>query len=335
MPLPRALIVAALVAALAGCGDGGGDSEDPVGQVPESVQDKVRAAAAVDPSAFPAPAGRGLEEIASEFEADGPQAATATSLFRVGRNRLAFGLLDENLRFAYGKTVVYVAPRGGGDVIGPVAAPADVLLTQARYRSRQAATDKDPFAAIYAAELDLRKPGVWNAVVVSDLGAGRRIAAGLTFEVKSKRADEVPDVGEKAPRVATDTLASVKGDDALLDTRVPPAPELHRTSFAEVAGRKPAVLLFATPALCQSRVCGPVVDEALQLQARYGDRVEFIHQEVYVDNRVDKGLRAPLRRFALETEPWLFTVRADGTIAARLEGSFGLAAFEDAIKAAL
>src|SRR3712207_8411384 len=58
----------------------------------------------------------------------------------------------------------------------------------------------------------------------------------------------------------------------------------------------------------------------------------FIHQEVYVDNEVQKGLREPLRRFGLPTEPWLFTVDRSGRIAARLEGSFGLRAFEDAVE---
>ena len=49
----------------------------------------------------------------------------------------------------------------------------------------------------------------------------------------------------------------------------------------------------------------------------------FIHQEVYVDNNLNKGLRPPLRAFHLETEPWLFTVDKDGRVAARLEGSSG------------
>ena len=38
---------------------------------------------------------------------------------------------------------------------------------------------------------------------------------------------------------------------------------MHAKSFADVVGRKPVALLFATPQLCQSRVCGPVVDVAL------------------------------------------------------------------------
>lgn len=75
-----------------------------------------------------------------------------------------------------------------------------------------------------------------------------------------------------------------------MDTRVPPAPELHTTNFKDVLGKQPVALLFATPQLCQSRVCGPVVDIELQMNAKYGDRMAFIHQEVYVDNQVDKGL---------------------------------------------
>jgi hypothetical protein len=63
--------------------------------------------------------------------------------------------------------------------------------------------------------------------------------------------------------------------------------------------------------------------------------VEFIHQEVYVDNDPNAGLREPLQAFRLRTEPWLFVVGADGKITARLEGSFGIDAFEDAIKTGL
>ena len=102
-----------------------------------------------------------------------------------------------------------------------------------------------------------------------------------------------------------------------------------------MVGKKPVALLFATPQLCQSRVCGPVTDVALQLQASYGDQVEFIHQEVYVDNDPNKGLRKPLQEFRLPTEPWLFVVGDDGRITARLEGSFGLKAFERALQTAL
>ena len=110
--------------------------------------------------------------------------------------------------------------------------------------------------------------------------------------------------------MATDTLASVKGNEKLLDTRVPPS-DMHKDSFDEVLGKKPVALLFSTPQLCQSRVCGPVTDVALQLKAKYGDQIEFIHQEVYADNDPNEGLRPPLQAFHLPTEPWLFVVNAE------------------------
>ena len=160
------------------------------------------------------------------------------------------------------------------------------------------------------------------------------MAAPSQVQVNTKKADPIPDVGEAAPKVATDTIGSVKGDEELLDTRTPPS-DMHRSSFADVVGKKPVALLFATPQLCQSRVCGPVTDIALQMQAKYGSEVEFIHQEVYVDNDPKAGLRPPLQAFRLPTEPWLFVVGADGKITARLEGSFGLRAFENAVKTAL
>ena len=116
---------------------------------------------------------------------------------------------------------------------------------------------------------------------------------------------------------------------------MPAAPELHEKSLKEVLGRQPVALLFATPQLCQSRVCGPVLDIELEMKAKYGEKMAFIHQEVYEDNQVDRGLRHPLLDFDLQTEPWLFTFDRTGRVAARLEGSFGIRAFEQAIEAAL
>jgi hypothetical protein len=129
-------------------------------------------------------------------------------------------------------------------------------------------------------------------------------------------------------------VESASGNLAAIDTRVPPD-TMHDVSFKDVIGKKPVALLFATPLLCQSRVCGPVTDIAEQLKARYGSRMAFIHQEVYNQNNVAKGLRPQLKAFHLQTEPWLFTFDRSGRVAARLEGSFGLHAMSQAIEAAL
>ena len=242
-------------------------------------------------------------------------------------------MISDQGEFVYGPTAVYVASSPDARAKGPFAAPADVLLTEARYRSRQAAEETDPFAAVYQAQVPFERKGDHALLVVTKRGE-TYVAAPAQVTVRTKRADPIPDVGEAPPKVATDTLESVKGNRELLDTRTPPS-ELHDVPFDEVLGKKPVALLFSTPQLCQSRVCGPVTDIAVQLQAEYGDRMEFIHQEVYVDNDPEAGLRDPLAAFKLPTEPWLFAVDASGKVTARLEGSFGLKAFEDAVKTAL
>lgn len=177
------------------------------------------------------------------------------------------------------------------------------------------------------------EPGSYDVLAVSKID-GQDVASGSTVKVVRTAQDPIPDVGERPPAVTTDTLASAGGDVKSIDTRRPPG-TMHDVSFEDVLGKKPVVLLFATPQLCQSRVCGPVVDIAEQLKRTYGSRVQFIHQEVYVANQVTKGLRPPLRAFHLRTEPWLFAVDRSGRITARLEGSFGFNAFERAIESAL
>jgi hypothetical protein len=328
--------LAALVLALAGCGgdDGGGEepATDPVTQVPSGLQEKVRAAQDPQESEFPKPAGKTLQALADEI-GGGPEMGLAGSVYLAGQeNRVAFGVIDDTAGFLYGKTALYVARTPTSRAKGPYVAPADVLVTEAPYRSEQAATESDPFAAVYAAQVPFGKPGEY-AVMAVTLVDGKPVAAPGRLKVTTSAKDQVPQVGEQAPKAETDTVASAGGDVEAIDTRRPTS-DMH-ANFAELVGRKPVALLFATPQLCQSRVCGPVVDVALQLRSRYGDEVEFIHQEVYTDNDPNKGLRKPLQEFGLPTEPWLFVVGEDGKVKARLEGSFGLDAFEQALKTAL
>jgi hypothetical protein len=327
-------VAAVLTFVVTGCG-GGQKSTNPVDQVPASggLRDSVRSAATPKPADFPAPQGRSLQQVADQIGGGKVDAALASSVFTVGRDRLAFGVIDQQGRFVYGTTAVYLAPTPDAPAQGPFVAPADVLMTEPAFRSKQAATEQDPFAAVYAADVPLRKKGPY-AVLVATHVDGKLVAAPAQIQVSTKAADPIPEVGDMAPTVQTDTVASAKGNIAKIDTRQPPD-DMHAHSFADVVGKKPVALVFATPQLCTSRVCGPVVDIAAQMKAKYGNRMEFIHQEVYVDNNPTAGLREPLRRFNLRTEPWLFVVDRTGRITARLEGSVGVAAFERALKTAL
>jgi hypothetical protein len=330
---PLALVLCA--ALLAACG-GGGDKQDPIQRVPAKggLRDRVAAAQTPNPSSFPAAGGKTLQQVADSIGAQGPDLALASSIFTTGKNRLAFGLISQDGQFIYGPTALYVARRPDAKAKGPYMAPADVLLTEGRYRSKQAATEQDPFSAVYAAQVPFSKDGKYSVLAVSEDG-GKKFASTGQINVFKPSDDRIPAVGEQAPKIRTDTVADAKGDLGKIDTRVPPLADMHRKSFDQVVGKKPVALLFATPQLCQSRVCGPVTDIAAQMQAKYGDKMEFIHQEVYVNNDPNQGLRDPLLQFHLQTEPWLFVVDKNGKITARLEGSVGVKAFENAIKTGL
>ena len=320
----------ALAATIAACG-GGDDTKEPASQQGAAKQARAQLNGADQPKAsdFPAVQGRTLQEVANTFAPSEGQAGLASSVFTPGHNRVAFGVIDAAQKFVYGPSALYIAKTPEDKPVGPIPAPADVLVTDPPYRSKQAATERDPFAAVYSATVDLEEPGTWSVLIVTKTG-GQMIATPTQIEVA--KSTKIPAVGDKAPVVDTDTTKSAGGDIKSIDTREPPS-DMHEQSFKDIVGKKPVALLFATPQLCQSRVCGPVVDIAAQLKAKYGERVEFIHQEVYVDNVVEKGLRKPLQAYNLETEPWLFVVGGDGRVKARLEGSFGLDAFENALKA--
>jgi hypothetical protein len=331
--MKRALVL--VVVLVAGCGGGSKAAKDPVQSVPSEngVRAAVQAASGPAKGDFPAADGASLEAIANKLTA-GPTLALASSVFTVGDSRMAFGVIAKDGVPIYGPTAIYVAPTPTAPAEGPFLAPADVLLTEKRYRSKQAATADDPFVAVYGADVAFTKRGKYAVLSATKQAGGGFTGATGNVDVSTKRDDPIPAVGSKAPLVHTDTLASAKGDVTKIDTRSPPS-DMHAEDFAAVVGKKPVALLFSTPQLCQSRVCGPVTDIELQMKAKYGDKMTFIHQEVYVDNDAAKGLRPPLVQFHLRTEPWLFVVNRKGVITSRLEGSIGVKEFESAVQSGL
>jgi hypothetical protein len=331
--MKRALALGLLLL-VAGCG-GAKQNEDPVQTLPNDakIRANVKDASLPGKAEFPQPGGKTLEQLANTLQA-GPSLAMASSVFTVGDNRMAFGVIAKDGVPIYGKTAVYVAPTPNDPAEGPFIAPADVLGTLPRYRSKQAALTTDPFYAVYGADIPLAKDGKYAVLSATKSPDGRLVGAPGQIDVLKKSADPIPQVGQKAPKVHTDTLASAKGDVSKIDTRDPPS-DMHAKDFADVVGKEPVALLFSTPQLCQSRVCGPVTDIALQMEAKYGKQMTFIHQEVYVDNDAQKGLRPPLQQFHLQSEPWLFVVNKQGVITARLEGSIGVREFENAVKSGL
>ncbi len=333
---PVAVVIAGLL--LGACGSSQDKPRAPRAESSASLRAQLKGATESQVSDFPATAGRSLQAVADAMGATGTKVGLAGSVFTPGENRLAFGVIDPKSGFVYGKTAVYVADGPDAKAQGPFPAPADLLVTDPAYRSQTAADQEDIFAAIYEARVPFTGTGTKSILVATKLSGGKLdgqlVVAPTQVNVIATKRDRIPRPGDLPPPINTETLASASGNVKAIDTRLPPD-DMHEVDFADVIGKQPVALLFATPALCESRVCGPVVDIALQLKATYGDRVAFIHQEVFNDNDPKKGLREPLQAFNLRTEPWLFVFDKRGRLVTRLEGSFGFNAVENALKSAL
>jgi hypothetical protein len=186
---------------------------------------------------------------------------------------------------------------------------------------------------LFVAELDLPEPGTYWVLAEPETGA--KIQGLGQLEVKAKPA--APGIGARAPASDTPTLRSTGGDVKALTTRTPPDRGLLRWSVAEsLRDRVPFVVTFATPAFCQSRTCGPVVDVVDAVRARLARTpVRFIHVEIYAGNDPAKGENRWVREWRLPTEPWTFLVGRDGRIKDRIEGAFSIQELERDVRARL
>jgi hypothetical protein len=331
---------ATLALALAGCGS---SSTKPSSSHTSSATSSTTATTAALPPAvnqlpaaqhpkagqFPSAHGKTLRQLADTVQKSA-QLGAATGTFTPGRRRLAFALNTSSGAFIYAPTAIYIAKTPSSPASGPFLAPADPMTVAPEFRSKQN-LGPGGIQAIYAAQIPLPKTGTYDVLALTRTPQG---LMGSPGEVAVAPSSPIPAVGQRPPDVATDTPASVHGNVSLLTTRIPPD-DMHAVSFNQVLGKKPVALLFSTPQLCVSKVCGPVTDIGVALEREFAGKVTFIHEEVYVDNQPSKGLRPQLKAFHLQTEPWLFTINRRGVIAARLEGSFGMNEFRQALEAAL
>ena len=216
---------------------------------------------------------------------------------------------------------------------GPFEAHYRRIEVEPEFRSRNVSEDPDSARSIYVAEVDFPRGGSYLVAAVTLLN-GRPVAA-QPAQVRVGGARQVPAVGDRAVRVHTPTVASVGGNMEAIETRVPPD-SMHEVDLAEALDDgRPVVLLFSSPALCESRVCGPVTDVTEQVRSEFEGDAEFIHVEFYEDNDLRKGPRRAARAWGLETEPILFTIDSEGVVAARLEGAFSPDELRAAVRRAL
>jgi hypothetical protein len=321
--VPRLLAILCTVAVLAGCGGGAGGATDQGAGAPRTTS--------TQPEKLRWPSGD--DKTIRALRADKREAAVfapSVSTLRAGENRIGFALFDVSRKQVTPDFVaLYVSRPDGRGLRGPYEARKESLRVKPQFQSRQTQADLDDVDTFWVADVPFKAPGRYVVTALGQIEG--ELVSTSQFEMTAGGERQPPDVGDRAIRVHTDTPEDVGGDLAKIDTRLPPLPELHRTDLADVLGKKPVVLAFATPQLCQTRVCGPVVDVAAEVAAET-EGVAFVAQEIYRDNDLDKGFRPQVLRWRLPTEPWTFVIDRDGRIVERFEGAVSVDELRSAVR---
>ncbi len=179
-----------------------------------------------------------------------------------------------------------------------------------------------PSTTLFVASADFDRPGEWGAELSVSVEGETVEGLRLRFIVMEHSSE--PMIGDPAPRSTQLTLRDVDAIEQI-DSSTPPLPALHELTVAEALDTgRPLVIAFATPAFCQTRFCGPVIDAVVRpLHRRYGEQVEFLHIEPFdiAEARAGRLVVLPvMAEWGLITEPWVFVIDRSGRVAAKFEG---------------
>ena len=278
---------------------------------------------------FAACSGDDSEEPSSATPPDDEVSITprpGNSELVVGPNRFAFALIDEEgsaildgdvqLQLFFGEELKVDQPAGFTWAIPDV-------------------------SGFYVANVDFDAPGQWTAEIALTQDGEETL---VTFVVPVEEASTFPNAGDTAPASENLTLAD-EPNIKRLSTDQEPNTVFYETSIANaVTLGKPSVIIFATPAFCQTQFCGPILDNVKDVQPDFEGQVTFIHIEPFGlddDGQLltgeDGGLVvAPTTlEWRLQTEPWVYFVDASGIILGRIEGAASPEELTAAIEATL
>jgi hypothetical protein len=249
---------------------------------------------------------------------------------RVGQNTIAIGIADQNnqpisgaqLRMTLYDVTSSNTPRAFCQVEPTVSGPGTERVTQHVHADgavhQHGGTDD---RVGYYAQVTFDKATPYG-LAVEAIKDGKSLFG--TLQIPAVNAKPIlPEPGDRA--FASDNLTKKDvANIAEIDSGVPPN-DMHDIKIKDaIAAGRPLVIVFATPAYCQTAFCGPVTEEMDLLHDKYRDRVDFVHIEIWRDH--DKGIINPT---ALEwlsqpngdiQEPAVYVVGKDGVIVDHFEG---------------
>ncbi len=239
----------------------------------------------------------------------------ASSDIAVGRNRVAFGLVD--------------------DEAGPLRNAGDVqvstffLTNEGREGPIErvgAVFRKWPSGAggVYTTNLNFDRPGNWGiGVAVTQAEGPARTGSARVSVLEASR---TPALGALAPRSRSKTSRDVTGLEQLT-TDAQPDRALYEMTIAEALDSGiPLVVTFATPAYCTTATCGPQLEVIKESKSRHHGKANYIHVEVYDNPQDIQGdlsnakLSPTLVEWGLPSDPWTFVIDAEGLVFAKFEG---------------
>ncbi len=186
----------------------------------------------------------------------------------------------------------------------------------------------------YPLRANLPDPGIYDLEVVFS-------GVTATMPVQAFAPDEIGLVvpGEKMPAIESATVNDPGSVDTLC-TRFEQECPFHDKSIAELLSEsKPFAVLVATPALCVTAYCGPVLELLIEAADRYPS-ISMCHIEPW-ENAAEVGndYSNPDIRFAdsvvelgLEFEPSLFLVDGKGELVERIDNLFDATELDSALK---
>lgn len=282
-----AALAAALVLA-AGCGSDAGDGDDS-GDAPE-----------------------GAASFEQPFSDVAAYPVLVNSEITVGENRMLMGVLDDN-----------DAPVGSPDVELHVS-----YFDLEESAEESVAADAPEFVwsvedlfGVYVGSATFDHAGKWG-MEVHIAGDGLDETVRTSFEVREE--GTTPALGEKVPASDTptsDDVANLKR----ISTDPDPQERFYEYSIAGALKQKDSfVVTFATPKFCQTAVCGPTLDIVKDVAADF-PKVNFVHVEPYELPAEPPNFEVvpSVEEWGLPSEPWVFVVNADGTLASKFEGIVG------------
>lgn len=249
-------------------------------------------------------------------------------LVNYGTVELSFRKLDGD-RVIDGSVTASWSPLAGQEIDG--ATPAEPTRT-----------DTTGGAGIYEAEVTFPEPGYWQVEVRATVD-GEDVTAIDAFEVADEH--QIIVAGEDAPRTRQPLADAPQVPARAIDSRASPdvpVPDrtLHDITIADaIAAGRPTLVVVSTPTYCTSRFCGPITETVEELELRYGDRMSFVHLEVWSDFDTSE-VNSAAAEWVMPpgsdgNEPWVFLVDGSGKLAQRWDNVASTTSMEEAIEAVL